>query len=62
MVTCGPTVFLKVFWVQRLEIIFDSNALDMVQIFKSMLMVIDRYKTEISKYITSDLFSMFITG
>ena len=45
-----------------LQIIFDLNTLDMVQIFKSMLMVIHLYKIEISKYFTSDLFSIFITG
>ena len=32
------------------EGIFDFNALDMVQIFKSMLMVINWYKTEIAQY------------
>ena len=50
MVTCGPIVFSKVLWMQHLQIIFDFNALDMVQIFKSMLMVIKWYKTEIAQY------------
>ena len=34
MVTCGPIVFPKVLWMQHLRIIFDFNALDMMQIFK----------------------------
>ena len=34
----------------HLRIIFDFNGLDMVQIFKSMLMVINWYKTEIAQY------------
>ena len=50
MVRCGPIVFPKVLWMQHLQIIFDFNALDMVQIFKSMLMVISIYKTEIAQY------------
>ena len=50
MVTCGPIVFPKVLWMQHLQVIFDFNALDMVQIFKSMLMVINWYKTEITQY------------
>ena len=50
MVTCGPIVFPKVLWRQHLQIIFDFNALDMVQIFKSMLMVINWYKNEIAQY------------
>ena len=37
MVTCGPIlVFPKVLWMQHLRIIFDFNALDMMQIFKSI--------------------------
>ena len=48
MATRGPIVFPKVLWMQHLQIIFDFNALDMVQIFKSMLMVINWYKTEIA--------------
>ena len=39
MVTCGPIVFPKVLWMQHLRIIFDFNALDMMQIFKSIPMV-----------------------
>ena len=50
MVTCGAIVFPKVLWMQHLQIIFDFNALDMVQIFKSMLMVINWYKTKIAQY------------
>ena len=50
MVTCGPIFFPKVLWMQHLQIIFDFNALDMVQIFKSMLMVKNWYKTEITQY------------
>ena len=50
MVTCGPIVFPKVLWRQHLQIIFDFNALDMMQIFKSMLMVINWYKNEIAQY------------
>ena len=50
MVGCGPIVFPKVLWMQHLQIIFDFNALDMVQIFKSMLMVISINKTEIAQY------------
>ena len=50
MVTCGPIVFPMVLWMQHLQIIFDFNALDMVQIFKSMLMVMNWYKTEIAQY------------
>ena len=50
MVTCGPIVFPKVLWMQHLQIIIDFNALDMVQIFKSMLMVMNWYKTEIARY------------
>ena len=41
MVTCGPIVFPQLLWMQHLQIIFDFNAWDMVQIFKSMLMVIN---------------------
>ena len=55
----GPIV--SPLWMQHLQIIFDFNALDMVQIFKSMLMVINWYKTEIAQYFTSDVFSIFIT-
>ena len=50
MVTCGPIVFPKVLWMQHLQIIFDFNALDMVQIFISLLMVKKLYKTEIAQY------------
>ena len=50
MVTCGPIVFPKVLWMQHLQIVFDFNASDMVQIFKSMLMVINWYKTEIAQH------------
>ena len=50
MVTCGPIVFAKVLWMQYLQIIFDFNASDMVRILKSMLMVINWYKTEIAQY------------
>ena len=50
MVTCGPIVFPKVLRMQHLQIIFDFNALDMVQIFKSMPMVLNWYKTEIAQY------------
>ena len=45
-----PLLSPRVFWVQHLQIIFDFNALHMVQIFKSMLMVMNWYKTEISQY------------
>ena len=50
MVTCGPIVFPKVLWMQHLRIIFDFNALDMMQIFKSIPMVVNWYKTEIAPY------------
>ena len=50
MVTCGPIVFPKVLWMQHLRIIFDFNALDMMQIFKSIPMVVNWYKTEIAQY------------
>ena len=50
MVTCGPIVFLKVLWMQHLRIIFDFNALDRMQIFKSIPMVVNWYKTEIFQY------------
>ena len=50
MVTCGPIVFPKVLWMQHLRIIFDFNALDMMQIFKSIQMVVNWYKTEIAQY------------
>ena len=50
MVTCGPIVFPKVLWMQHLRIIFDSNALDMMQTFKSIPMVVNWYKTEIAPY------------
>ena len=33
-----------------LRIIFDFNALDMMQIFKSIPMVVNWYKTEIAQY------------
>ena len=40
--------------------IFDFNALDMVQIFQLMLMVISWYKTEIAHYFhTHVIFSRF---
>ena len=48
--TCGPIVFPKVLLMQYLQIIFHFNALDMVQIFKSMLMVINWYTTEMAQY------------
>ena len=50
MVTCGPIVFPKVLWMQHLRIIFDFNALDMMQIFKSIPMVVNCYKTKIAQY------------
>ena len=50
MVTCGPIVFPKVLWMQHLRIIFDFNALDMMQIFKSIAMVVNWYTTETAKY------------
>ena len=63
MVTCCPIVFPKVSWIQHLQINFDFNTLDMVQIFKSMLMVIDWCKTtEIAQYFYKWCFSIFITN
>ena len=56
MVTCGPIVFPKVLWVLHLQIIFNFNALDFVEIFKSMVMVINRYKTEIAQYFLQLMF------
>ena len=56
MVTCGPIVFSKVLWMQHLRIIFDFNALDMMQIFKSIPMVVNRCKTEIAQYFYKWLF------
>ena len=50
MVTCGPIVFPKVLWMQHLRIIFDSNALDMMQVFKSIPIVANWNKTEIAQY------------
>ena len=41
---------LKVLSMQHLRIIFDFNALDMMQIFKSIPMVVNWYKTEIAQY------------
>ena len=61
MVTCGPIVFPKVLWMQHLRIIFDFNALDMMQIFKSIQMVVNWYKTEIAQYFFKWCFSIFIT-
>ena len=56
MVTCGPIVFPKVLLMQHLRIIFDFNALDMMQIFKSIPMVVNRCKTEIAQYFYKWLF------
>ena len=39
-----------VLWMQHIRIIFDFNALDMMQIFKSIPMVVNWYKTEIGQY------------
>ena len=50
MVTCGPIVFPKVLWMQHFQIVVDFNASDMVQIFKSLLMVINWHKTEIAQH------------
>ena len=50
MVTCGPIVFPKVLWMQHLRIIFDFNALDRMEIFKSIPMVVNWYKIEIAQY------------
>ena len=49
MVTCGSIVFPKVLWIQHPQIIFDFD--DMVQTSKSMLMIINLHKTEISHII-----------
>ena len=61
MVTCGPIVFPKVLWVQQLQFNFDFGALDMMQIFISVLMVTNWYKTEIAQYFHKWCFSIFIT-
>ena len=62
MVTSGTIVFRKVLWVKHLQIIFDFNAWDMVEVFKSMLIVMNWHKTEIAQYIfINDMFSMFVT-
>ena len=61
MVTCGPIVFPKVLWIQLLQVNFDFNALDMVQIFKTILMVTNWYKTEVAQYFDKWCFSIFIT-
>ena len=50
MATCGPIVFPKVLWMQHLQIIFNINALDRMQIIKSMLKVKNWYKNEIVHY------------
>ena len=40
MVTCGPIVLPEgILWMQRLRIIFDFNALDMMQIFNLIQMI-----------------------
>ena len=60
MVTCGPIVFPKVLRMQHLQVIFDFNALDMVQIFKSMPMVVNLYKTEIAQYFHKRWFFLYL--
>ena len=45
---CFPEGILL--WMQHLRIIFDFNAMDMMQIFKSIPMVVNWYKTEIAQY------------
>ena len=60
MVTCGPIVFPKVLWMQHLRIIFDFNALDRMQIFKSIPMVINWYKTEIAQYFYKWCFFLYL--
>ena len=58
MVTCGPIVFPKALWI-HLQINFDFNVFHLVQIFQSMLMVINWYKTAIARYI---FFSYLLPG
>ena len=60
MVTCGPIVFPKVLWMQHLRIIFDFNALDIMQIFKSIPMVINLYKTEIDQFSQVMFFFLYL--
>ena len=43
MVICGPIVFPMVLWIQHLLIIFEFNALDIVQILRAMAIEINWY-------------------
>ena len=48
IVTCGPIVLPNVLLIKHFQIIFYFNASDIVQIFISMLMVMNLYKTAIA--------------
>ena len=60
MVTYVPIVSPKVLGIQHLQIVYDFSALDIVQIFKSLLMIINWYKPEIAQF-SPVMFFKFIT-